>query len=125
MFRFRPVKPDTYNHYRLGIDLTAELNKFISSKTILIVVHPHIVRPSHTIFLWTNSPLPAVLCGIATSRPTEIGRMKFFYCLINIRSETSNLDSGTRHHTDLVNLQAASFYSYGKVCITFKLPYIK
>ena len=89
----RTVKAHSYHNDRLGIDLPTKTYEFIGAETVLVIVHPHPVRPAYPLLLRTYSPFPVVLGNIAAAGPSEAGGMKLLYSLQNIGTESSCIQS--------------------------------
>ena len=124
-FRLRTVEAHRNHNYRFCIDLTAESDELVSTEAVLVIIHPHPVRPSVSFLLRTDSPFPVVLRDITAARPTETCRMKILYCLEDIRTETAKRLSCHCRKSHLIYLEGSVFCSNRKICISAEFSYRK
>ena len=124
IFIGRALKLYTYHYHGLGIYLTAELDELISAKTVLVIIHPHPVRPALTVLLGADTPLPIILGHISTAWPAQTGRMQFLNGLQNIRPETAQVLTSLSGQSNHINLYGTALDYYGKITVTTHLFYI-
>ena len=118
VLRFRTVKAHAHHNHRFGVDFTAEAYELIRAEAVLVVVHPHPVRPALPLLLRAYAPFPVVLGHISSSRPAQTGRVQILYRLENIRPESAQLASFLRGKAHLIHLHAAVAYGNCKLRIS-------
>ena len=73
--------------------------------------------PAFTVLLRADAPFPVVLGYIAATWPTEARGMQFLHGLQDVGTESTQILTRLRGHSNHVYLNRATFHGYGKIAI--------
>ena len=117
-FRIRTLEMDRNHDYRLCIDLAAELDELVCSEAVLVIIHPHPVRPSVSFLLRSDTPFPVILSYIAAAWPAQTCRMEILYSLKDVRTETAESLTCSCRKRNLIDLYGSVLDCDSKVSVT-------